>query len=276
MKTYVTDIGPSEARMFLEGNLNNRKIDKRTVAKYSREMREGRWETNGSSISIFDDGKSICLLNGQHRLLAVVETGVTITVVIVEEDSPKVFGTLDVGKNRQTAQILNLAGVLNSNTVQAIARANILLQEEGNLAWDRSNSRTITAAEILDWHKDQDDVVVQKATHLYQEARRLTKATNTWYACLAYEVFTRSPNSSRFLELHHNYSTGLDMKEGSPVYALRQYTINRAGPRAGVQSTFDRQAHLGIGLRAWNDFLSGREVAHYRFSRRSLPMPVVN
>ena len=57
-------------------------------------------------------------------------------------------------------------------------------------------------------------------------------------------------------------------------HALTQVHDQPAATRAGVQSdTWDRQAHLAVGIRAWNDWLSVREGRFYRFTRKSLPMP---
>jgi len=271
---YWWEIGPKEAAELLKGNLGNRKIDKRVVAKYAREMREGRWKVNGSTISIFVDDEQILLLNGQHRLLALIEAQVTITFAIVEEPSKDVFPTLDVGKNRPTSQIIAMAGVANATAVQAIARADILLREEPDKAWDRTAGRTITPAEILDWIGEQDMVLVNHAANLYQEARRALRPTNSWYAAFAYQVLTKSPNHGRFLEFHEGYKSGKNLPDGSPIIALSRYTVNRQ-VLAGSQSMFDRQGHLGIALKAWNDWLVGREVHNYRFGRRSLPMPKV-
>jgi hypothetical protein len=273
---YWWEIGPTEAEELLKGNLGNRTIDKRTVAKYAKEMREGRWKVNGATISIFIDGDEILLLNGQHRLLALIEAQATITFAIVEEPSPDVFQTLDVGKNRATSQVLKMAGVPNSTAVQAVVRSDILLDESPDLPWDRSTTRAFTPAELIEWFESHDAELVQHAVHLYQEARRALAPTNTWYAAMAYQVLTKSPNKGRFLEFHHAYCTGIGLPDGSPVIALQRYTVNRRVNTPGVQSTWDRQAHLAIAIRAWNDWLSGREALHYRFGRKSLPMPRVH
>ena len=165
-------------KMFLEGNIGNRTIDKRIVARYAREMKEGRLESRTAAPSrIFDDGKSIRLMNGQHRLLAVIESGVTITVVVVEveTDAPEVFSTMDVGKEPTHAQILydGRDSQLHVAVAGAFAKADILPRRGERIAWDSSTTRTITAAEILEWDKEQDkEPVHRRPCSCYQEATK--------------------------------------------------------------------------------------------------------
>lgn len=70
--TRAMDIGPDLAKQFLEHNSHNRPLRMRDVKKYAQDMQEGRWVPCLSSIGFFADGT---LANGQHRLMAVIESG---------------------------------------------------------------------------------------------------------------------------------------------------------------------------------------------------------
>lgn len=69
------EITPDVAKKWLEKNNNNRKIDWNRVHSYAESFKKGLWQTNPETISFYENGS---LRNGQHRLLAIVESGVTV------------------------------------------------------------------------------------------------------------------------------------------------------------------------------------------------------
>jgi len=86
MLKRFTNIGASietvdveTAKQYLERNHGNRSINKHRVDNYARDMQAGHW-TPGSSIGFFENGE---LADGQHRLLAVVQSGVPTNFVVI-------------------------------------------------------------------------------------------------------------------------------------------------------------------------------------------------
>lgn len=69
------EISPEQAAKWLERNDNNRNVNVAKVKKMAKDMREGHWDTTHQGIAIASDGT---LVDGQHRLLAIVESGVTV------------------------------------------------------------------------------------------------------------------------------------------------------------------------------------------------------
>lgn len=57
----------------------NRRLSRHTVEKYAEDMSSGRWgrtNTNPIGVMVDDNGRIVSLLDGQHRLAAVVMSGV--------------------------------------------------------------------------------------------------------------------------------------------------------------------------------------------------------
>lgn len=65
----VETITPEIAKTMLGENVNNRRISRDNVNLFAREIRNGEWRFNGEAIKFGKDGR---LLDGQHRLLAVI------------------------------------------------------------------------------------------------------------------------------------------------------------------------------------------------------------
>jgi len=86
MKVSIEEVTPMVAEMLLQKNTNNyRKLSQPTVTKYANKMRQGEWDASACMIQI--DTNDV-LLNGQHRLHAVMQSGETIQSIIVTGASP--------------------------------------------------------------------------------------------------------------------------------------------------------------------------------------------
>jgi len=86
MKVSVEEVTPMVAEMLLQKNVNNyRKLSQPTVTKYANKMRQGEWDASACMIQI--DTNDV-LLNGQHRLHAVMQSGETIQSIIVTGADP--------------------------------------------------------------------------------------------------------------------------------------------------------------------------------------------
>lgn len=71
-KHELVDITPDIARKYLEHNDHNRPLRKFWVHELALRMKEGAFETRRDGLLIDECGN---LLNGQHRLSAIIESG---------------------------------------------------------------------------------------------------------------------------------------------------------------------------------------------------------
>ena len=108
MKVTIKKISPKEAEMLLfEHNpYNYRKLNLSTVKIYAKDMKDGNWKDNGETIKIDTNGN---LIDGQHRLQAIVDSGVSVDLIIVEGLDPSVADTIDIGRKRSIEQYLKWA-----------------------------------------------------------------------------------------------------------------------------------------------------------------------
>ena len=104
LQSIVMEIGPEEAAGILEHDYSgNRKVNGTWVVQLADMMRRGVFESmNGQTIVLHEDGD---LLDGQHRLWAIVESGATLPfqVATVGGDKRSVFETIDNGRVRKAA-----------------------------------------------------------------------------------------------------------------------------------------------------------------------------
>lgn len=101
----VMPITPDIAANWLEHrNLErNRKYSRLIEAKYASEIRAGLWKTSPQGVSFDWDG---FLLDGQHRLGAIVKTGTTVDLFVSVGWDPDCFVVLDTGHKRNVSQLI--------------------------------------------------------------------------------------------------------------------------------------------------------------------------
>jgi hypothetical protein len=83
-------------------------------------MSAGRWISNGETFKRATNGT---LLDGQHRLTAIVLSGVTLEEAVVISDlAPETQDTMDQGRARTVADVLGINAVKNASIVASVAR----------------------------------------------------------------------------------------------------------------------------------------------------------
>ena len=76
----IVDVTPEMASQFLMHNVSNRPINRNDVKKYADNLKNGQHVLLGDAIMFGKDGE---LYNGQHRLTAIVESGITAKMLIL-------------------------------------------------------------------------------------------------------------------------------------------------------------------------------------------------
>lgn len=121
-------ITPKQAEELLEQNAVNRKLRPRLVECYAEDMVEGLWNPTGEAIKISRTGR---LLDGQHRLSAIIASGKTVELLVVTGLPDETQKLMDQGAARTANDALALAGVTNAHLTGAVARWQLLVPEPG-------------------------------------------------------------------------------------------------------------------------------------------------
>jgi hypothetical protein len=117
----IVIVGPEQAKRWLseDVNENNRNISKHTVTGYASEMKAGRWLL-GSPVMFSPKGK---LIDGQHRLSAVIEYGKGVRFAVLENVDDAVRAVIDQGRARSVPDMLRmLYGVNRATMITGVIR----------------------------------------------------------------------------------------------------------------------------------------------------------
>ncbi len=127
-------ITPEVAKRLLEDHRNFRPLRTLHVTQLARAMREGRWESNGQTIVIAEDGS---LLDGQHRMRAIIISSCSIWMLVARQVARRTVGRMDCNKPRSLADTVYGAGYTKNRMNQAgMARWADL--------WNRNQGKGIT------------------------------------------------------------------------------------------------------------------------------------
>jgi hypothetical protein len=229
-------------------------------------MASGAWRLNGESI-IFDE--SSCL-DGQHRLLAVVQSGVTIESVVVENIDASAFSTLDSGKARSSADNLALERISNAKDVASGARF-VYFEEQGDPGQLLRTIQT-SNADIVDVVRRHPGLVAAASTVAgLKNTRRLLTGSISTYLYYRFSCINREDADRFFLLLE----SGEGLRSDDPIYLLRERLL---GNKIG-KAKLPRAEILALSIKAWNNARSNRSTRHLRWRRNgeaSEPFPTIN
>ena len=122
---YVT---PDLARELLKKtNTKNRLISPLTCKKYARDLENGDWELNPQPI-VFTKGFGL-LLDGQHRLQAVVMSGVAQRFVFCTGVPESVQEVIDETRKRLAADRVRLSGTVDKYPYEASSTASAMIKK---------------------------------------------------------------------------------------------------------------------------------------------------
>lgn len=125
IKTELVEMSPELATKLLANNPSNRNVSQGRVYQYATDMLLGTWSTTGQAISVCEDGH---LLDGQHRLYAVIKSGVTVPMVLVT--GLPASGEYDAGRPRSLRDRLVMSGTVEEElaTRRAVAVAKLAIE----------------------------------------------------------------------------------------------------------------------------------------------------
>jgi hypothetical protein len=248
MKTSIRIVGPREAEALLKNNNSNRALRDHHVAFLIQEMQAGRWKENGEAIIIGIDGQ---IKDGQHRLWAILETGLSFRFVIVEDVQPDVFSTIDCGLSRQAADSLSMYGVQNAAHVGSILQW-CHKYYSGVLHHGRTQIRKSSPSQVLELLK------------LYPEAAtpfesKLTHTLGAIGVLGATKVITSRIDKSASIKFFDRLVTGVGLSTEDPEYVLRERLISNRGDKAKLPQLYI----FALAIKAWN--YRGREIKTLKF-----------
>ena len=209
---------PELAVTLLERNGLNRPLNEQHVSRIARQIKSGKWRFNGDSIKIADTED---ILDGQHRLWAVIEAKKPVETVIVYGIQREAFSTIDtMRKPRSGSDVLALCG--NPRHRATVAQALVwLLRYRRNILQDYQQPKNrIENSDIEECYASNGGIV--QAAERTSKLRRI--ANPALLTFLYYIIVNRNAELAERMvrTLEYPSAVGID----DPFFCLRSYFLS--------------------------------------------------
>lgn len=251
MHTQIENVTPSLAAAWLERNTSNRPLRSSKVESHAEAMKRGEWKFNGDPIRFSLDGT---LLDGQHRLSAVVKSGIAQKFLIINGLSSDVFATIDTGSTRSASDILALSGMKNSASMASGARMFMYWKKSGSPVTPHARSQA-TNTQILEFCKDNE--LIQRASSYACNNKFISKFMTPSIGIFIYMAISEK-SETLAVEFLDAVSARETSTEGGPAILLREKLLEMAGARNAVS----RQHKTAIVMKAFRLWRSGKTAKH--------------
>lgn len=214
METSKILVTPELAKSWLARNTRNRKVIESSVVDYTAAIKEGWFKTTHQGIAIAPDGT---LLDGQHRLLAVVRADMPVTMQVSFNVPTDSMEAIDTGNIRRAHDVLQIADGTESTTAlrAACTTARRLLRE--TLVGKRGR---ISVHELRLSLADHGADAAAVLALLGKRHDRIGQAPLVAALTIVHKVFPSEVNA--FAELVHK---GSDLPDRHPALALRNFVL---------------------------------------------------
>lgn len=259
-------VTPDVAKRLLGINYENqRNVQPARVDMYARDMANGNWNPQSSnSIRISSDGK---VIDGQHRLLAVIKSGASILMRVDAGggSASTLFDYIDNTMARTAGQFIKAK---NANAVAALSKSILCLENGSTLAsalkgtyrYYKENGKTVsmspTRYEVVEYARENTQVLewaVAQAKRVNRSvgANPLTIGLAIWCIREIHDAYRLVEYISDFVEISPMNRT-IGFIQGSMLRKISQAKQQRV--------TVDKSWTFGVFAYGYDSFVSGITV----------------
>jgi hypothetical protein len=258
-------VTPALANQYLSTNIDNRRLRMPDISRYAQDMASGRWkEDTGEVLKISKQG---IVLDGQHRLLAVIKSNIPVNFHIAFDVDESVFDVLDTGITRSASDVFHVKNIKYENIIPTIISAFTVLNTGLRISSGGKSNRPTNALLLEAYYKKEKfwQMVAYKALSWHNAFGKIlsTSMLGSMFA-LFYNI--DAEQAEQFME---ELATGMNLSNNT-IALLRQKLIQ---DKTSVKkmSLNNKQALI---LKTWNFFRKGEEVKTLRFNTVMEDFPV--
>lgn len=246
-------ITPEIARQMLATMPKNRKVNLGKVHKYKNQILRGQWKLNGESIK-FDTNNQ--LRDGQHRLIAVIQTNTPIEIFVTYNLDPSSVGTLDTGNMRSNSDFLYMDGNINTHLGAAVA---------GVISRYRSNTLRLQSSESPSYSEVQEIYAeFPNINSFISDLRPLSIMVPMSIACGLGLLFNKV-NQEKCKEFFAGLISGANMEPDDPRFVLRERFFALKNQHKGKSQTYSCLL-AALMIKAWNSFIKNEPLRRLRWT----------
>ena len=267
MITFTREvITPEVAKSLMENHPLNRRPKQRIIDLYAAEIAAGKWKTETAEpIKIGTDGS---LLDGQHRLLAIIKSKIPLTLYVARNIPLESFDVLDTGTVRNASDVFKIKGIPHENILPSIIGMYNVLKIEGRSPLSILKNQRGTNAMLLKQY--------QQDTSYWQE---IAKASLRWYndfskvippsfvgGFYAFFLEKSGNDAERFMS---QLCTGSNIENEAIVLLRNKLVSDKINSRK-----MPMDLKMALILKSWNFFIDKKGVTMLKWDSVREPFPI--
>ncbi|MFE3830509.1 hypothetical protein [Streptomyces sp. NPDC059092] len=266
----IVKVTPEIAETFLSQASANRRLDMGHVKSLKESILRGEWKLTHQGIA-FD--KTGSLLDGRHRLHAIIEANTPVEMLVVGGLSKDSFSVLDTGKRRSAADTLFSTGAKYLPLLSSTIRHVILFKAMPEDRWSGVQARVSNDRILAAYNEDKD--MYEEAVATGRELSKHLFASPT-AAALGYFLTTEAAPAAEIDDWIAGLKSGASLEPGDARLTLRE--VPRDTQKRGSKRRMDMRDQVAIYIRAWNAWVDPDKAGELRLRRlkkgEKMPMPV--
>jgi hypothetical protein len=259
MKIEKVLVTPEIAAKWLANNTQNRNVNQSRINRYVRDMQESKWrDDTGEIIKIAKDG---IVLDGQHRLIAVVKSQLSIYFHVGFNMSNDLFQVLDTGKSRSGVDVLKIAGVKNTSAVSSLINSYNQYLNTNSRKGSNGEATNLSGHELLQFYEDRKewvDNIVHISDGLYSAFQRVwVKGEVLLFLALFTDV-----DKIKGYDFMRELCQGTDVTSDVIPILRNRLIAEKIHTTKKTKSSVMR----ALVIKSWNAYYSGKELKSLRFN----------
>lgn len=248
-------ITPSVAKKMLEGNTDNRKLRRQRVTQYADAIKRGMWEIQNDAITISKTGK---LLNGQHRLTAIVEADQPCQCLVLRGVDDSAYAAIDSGLSRTVNDSLVASGVGSNATHLSPMARTLICMDAGLNIFDTNSMSLVQRQDIVEY--------VHKNSELLDWALQVSRKADSAVGGIrhAWGVFAilaaQKHGKDKVEEFINLVVDGAGLKPGDSPLALRNWLSRQRGQWARTAS----KHNIAVYVNTFNKWMNKEKISVVR------------
>jgi hypothetical protein len=252
-------IDKEKAIRLMETNEDNRNLKSSVIEKINHDLVNSRYYLNGETISV---SRTMRLLNGQHRLTAVIQTNIPILTWVIFGVPDEYKTTFDQGTSKTVADFLKMQRVASSKDVSIIVKL-ILLYAPGAevTSKDLANRRLSNQDKLEGYEQYRNQIHYALDTFgrsKYAKVNRAIAAITASHVLISREI----PEKTVDTFFDKLTGTGGNINHQDPVLWLRAKINEVLNSRVKIESSSEYK--MNFILRAWNASILDKKVTRLR------------
>lgn len=262
-------ITPALAEKLLMLNTDNRPKKEKSQKMAARALRDGRYLLTHEALALSTAG---VILDGQNRLMAIVETGVAAPFFVAVGMDPLTRDVIGRGSYRSAFDTFSMAKVPNAMRVASITRLLMTIEAaKGNGVYD---IRPDNDEALARFRQDPEGFLGAHAeasamVGYGKSSARLRAIGLVTMGAVIYRLRSVEPSADLVTDFLEGVRTGASLKHGDARLALRDW--NEAARERHERP--HRIESAAVVILAWNAWIAGERIVRLSW-KRGQPFPI--